>query len=558
MLQQLYIENIAVIEKCCIDLSNGLNVLTGETGAGKSIIIDSLNAVLGERVSRDIVRTGASFANVSALFGELSETVIKQAEELGYEIGEERSLLLQRRISPDGKNICRINGQPATAAILKALGRILVNIHGQHDSQALLQPEKHIGFIDLLLEDKGILSEYQSCYQKMYNIKKELTDLQIDDSEKERRIDLLKYQIAEIQQAEIQEGELQELLQRKTLLANGEKIARELNEAYETLHGSESLPGVCEMLGNCSHLLTDVARYDTKLEELANAVVETVYNVQEYANEIRDRAGAFDFDEQELAFTQERLDLLYRLRRKYGSEEKDILAYLDNASHELEEITMSEERTAYLEQEYQEYYKRAQELAEKLSIQRKKAAELFSNQIVEELRFLDMPRASFFVSRKTTNFSVNGTDDIEFLISVNPGETPKPLAKIASGGELSRIMLAIKNVLADKDDVGTLIFDEIDTGVSGRAAQKIGQKLRQAAKNRQVVCVTHSAQIAAQAQQHMLIEKTVKVQRTFTVVRILDFEGRKMELARIIGGLEITDLQLQSAEEMLKNAQSAT
>ncbi len=558
MLQQLYIENIAVIEKCRIDLSNGLNVLTGETGAGKSIIIDSLNTVLGERVSRDIVRTGAAFASVSALFAELSDKVINQAEELGFDLGDEKNLLFYRKITADGKNTCRINGKPATVAILKTLGKNLVNIHGQHDSQALLQSEKHLGFIDLLLEDNDILEKYQVIYQKMCQFQKELKELQMDDAEKERRIDLLKYQIDEIQQAEIREGEMEELLQQKHLLANGEKIIQELNEVYQILYGLEDFPGICEQLSNCSNLLSDAAHYDMSLETLSNAISDTTYDIQEYTNEIRDKIDNFDFDEQALADTEERLDLLYRLRKKYGYEEKDILAYLDNAVKELEEITMSEERIVYLEQEYLKCYDRAQKLAVLLSEQRQRAARQFSEKIMEELHYLDMPKAVFMTHIKPVSLSCNGIDGIEFLISVNPGEAPKPLAKVASGGELSRIMLAIKNVLADKDDVGTLIFDEIDTGVSGRAAQKIGLKLRQAAKNRQIICVTHSAQIAVQAHQHMLIEKKIQEQRTFTIVRTLDLEGRKQEIARIMGGLEITDLQLKSAEEMLKNAQSST
>ena len=558
MLQQLYIENIAVIEKCRIDLSDGLNVLTGETGAGKSIIIDSLNTVLGERVSRDIVRTGAAFASVSALFAELSDKVINQAGELGFDLGDEKNLLFYRKITADGKNICRINGKPATVAILKALGKNLVNIHGQHDSQALLQPEKHLGFIDLLLEDNDILEKYKAIYQKMCQFQKELKELQIDDAEKERRIDLLKYQIDEIQQAEIREGEMEELLHRKHLLANGEKIILELNEAYQILYGFEDFPGICEQLSNCSNLLSDAAHYDISLETLSNAISNTVYDIQEYTNEVRDKIDNFDFDEQALADTEERLDLLYRLRKKYGYEEKDILAYLNNAVKELEEITMSEERIVYLEQAYRECYDCAQKLAVLLSEQRQRAARQFSEKIMEELHYLDMPKAVFMTHIKPVSLSSNGIDEIEFLISVNPGEAPKPLAKVASGGELSRIMLAIKNVLADKDDVATLIFDEIDTGVSGRAAQKIGLKLRQAAQNRQIICVTHSAQIAVQAHQHMLIEKKIKEERTFTIVRTLDLEGRKQEIARIMGGLEITDLQLKSAEEMLKNAQSAT
>lgn len=476
MLLQLYIENIAVIEKCCIDLSKGLNVLTGETGAGKSIIIDALNAVLGERVSRDIVRTGAAFANVNALFTDLSDKIIRQAEDAGYDIGEDNAILLQRKISADGKSVCRINGQPATAAVLKAFGKKLVNIHGQHDSQALLQPEKHIGFIDLLLEDKNILGEYQACYQKLCRLQKERNELQMDDSEKERRIDLLNYQIYEIEQANIQEGETEELLQRKKLLANGEKITRELNEAYQLLYGQDDTPGASELLDRCSGLLADLARYDANLEALSNAISDASYSVQEYTTEIRDRLNDFDFDERELADTEERLDTLYRLQKKYGREEKDIIAYLNQSVQELEEITMSEERIAYLEQEYQECYDCAQELAARLSAQRKKACEQFAEQIMEELRYLDMPKVSFTANIAPIKLSPNGADEIEFLISVNPGEAAKPLAKIASGGELSRIMLAIKNVLADKDDVNTLIFDEIDTGVSGRAAQKIGLK----------------------------------------------------------------------------------
>lgn len=554
MLLQLCIENIAVVEKCELDFSKGLNILTGETGAGKSIVIDSINAIIGGRVSKDLVRTGASYGCISALFGNLPPSFFSVAEELGFEPEEDGTLLIQRRITVEGKSLCRINGRPATLSLLKTIGRYLINIHGQQDSPTLMLPEKQRQHIDMMLEDQTILPEYQRLFHQFSGVQKELTGLQMDETEKERRIDLLQYQIQEIEAANMQPGEIKELLERKEQLLHGEKIMRCMQEAYGILYGNDAAMGACTMLSESSGLLEEAAQYYPPLEALSKAFQEISYTADEYIIELRDELNHFSFDIQELEQIEERLDQLYRLRRKYGADEVEILTFLENARAELEAITSSSQRIQTLETQAEKIHCTLMQLTGVLTQARKRAAEKFSEQVIQELRFLDMPQVKFKVHFDADTLNSYGADKIEFLIATNPGEPPKPLAKIASGGELSRIMLAIKNVLADQDDIGTLIFDEIDTGVSGRAAQKIGLKLREAAQTRQIICVTHSAQVAAQAHHHLLITKNVKENKTFTTIIPLDFEGRKQELARIMGGMVITDLQIKSAEEMLRNA----
>lgn len=555
MLTSLQIENIAVIEKAEITFDKGLNVLTGETGAGKSIIIDSINAVLGERTTRELVRTGAPVAKVSALFFGLSHAAEQVLKSLDLEPEEDGSLLIQRSISSDGRSACRINGQTATVSMLRQLGSELINIHGQHDSQSLLSSEKHIGFIDALAQDEELLVEYRGLYAAYVKIRRALNELQMDEEEKLRKIDLLRFQIDELEAANLQIGEREKLTQERTRCLNAEKILQSLRRAYDAINGTEESLGASQLLTDAAAGLQDAAHYYGAIESTAQEMLDLSYNLESYADEIRNAFDTLSYDPGDLEQIEERLDLLYKLSRKYGETEEEMLAYLEKARAELDEITFSEERVQKLDEERRETVRKIKALAVTLSNVRRQAGERFARQVEAELSYLDMPHVRFIVHHEQVKPGPNGADEIEFLISANPGEPPRPLAKIASGGELSRIMLAIKNVLSGSDEIGTLIFDEIDTGVSGRAAQKIALKLKQVSAGRQVICVTHLAQIAAQADCHLLIQKTVRDDQTYTQVDALDFEGRKRELARIMGGMdEITPLQLQSAEELLRAA----
>lgn len=555
MLTSLQIENIAVIEKAEITFDKGLNVLTGETGAGKSIIIDSINAVLGERTTRELVRTGAPVAKVSALFFGLSHAAEQVLKSLDLEPEEDGSLLIQRSISSDGRSACRINGQTATVSMLRQLGGELINIHGQHDSQSLLSSEKHIGFIDALAQDEALLVEYRGLYAAYVKIRRALNELQMDEEEKLRKIDLLRFQIDELEAANLQIGERETLTQERTRCLNAEKILQSLRLAYDAINGTEETAGASQLLTDAAAGLQDASHYYGAIESTAQEMLDLSYNLESYADEIRNAFDTLSYDPGDLEQIEERLDLLYKLSRKYGETEEEMLAYLEKARAELDEITFSEERVQKLDEERREIVRKIKALAATLSDVRRQAGERFARQVEAELSYLDMPHVRFIVHHEQVKPGPNGADEIEFLISANPGEPPRPLAKIASGGELSRIMLAIKNVLSGSDEIGTLIFDEIDTGVSGRAAQKIALKLKQVSAGRQVICVTHLAQIAAQADCHLLIQKTVRDDQTYTQVDALDFEGRKRELARIMGGMdEITPLQLQSAEELLRAA----
>lgn len=555
MLTSLQIENIAVIEKAEITFDKGLNILTGETGAGKSIIIDSINAVLGERTTRELVRTGAPFAKVSALFFGLSHAAEQVLKSLDLEPEEDGSLLIQRSISSDGRSACRINGQTATVSMLRQLGGELINIHGQHDSQSLLSSEKHIGFIDALAQDEALLEEYHGLYAAYVKIRRALNELQMDEEEKLRKIDLLRFQIDELEAANLQIGERETLTQERTRCLNAEKILQSLRRAYDAINGTEESLGASQLLTDAAAGLQDAARYYGAIESTAQEMLDLSYNLESYADEIRNAFDTLSYDPGDLEQIEERLDLLYKLSRKYGETEEEMLVYLEKARAELDEITFSEERVQKLDEERRETVRKIKALAVTLSNVRRQAGERFARQVEAELSYLDMPHVRFIVHHEQVKPGPNGADEIEFLISANPGEPPRPLAKIASGGELSRIMLAIKNVLSGSDEIGTLIFDEIDTGVSGRAAQKIALKLKQVSAGRQVICVTHLAQIAAQADCHLLIQKTVRDDQTYTQVDALDFEGRKREIARIMGGMdEITPLQLQSAEELLRAA----
>lgn len=556
MLKSLHIENIAVIEQTSIDLGQGLNVLTGETGAGKSIVIDAINAILGERTSREIVRTGAKQAQVEALFEDVSPQVQEQLEEFGLLPEEDGSLLVQRSISSDGKSTCRANGKLITVSMLRELGKKLINIHGQHDNQALLTPEKHYVYIDMLHGDLALLNAYKEAYQKYVSIERQKKSLQFDEAEKTRQMDLLQYQISELEAAELKIGEKVSLQERRSAISHSEKIIQSLQNAYHSMNGTEEQEGAILLLQNTAVCLEEAARYLGEARPLSIELREMSYTLEGAGDELRSLLDACEYDPHELEEIEDRLDTLYQLQRKYGESEEEMLEFLESAKTKLREIEFADERLAELNTASQKAAEAVRSLAAKLSSLRRKTGLAFAEKVQGELAFLDMPNVHFEVSQLPCPITGKGGDQIEFLISTNPGEPPKPIAKIASGGELSRIMLAIKTVLAHNDTIGTLIFDEIDTGVSGRAAQKIGLKLKQVSRDSQVICVTHSAQVASQSDQHYLIEKGVQNDRTYTHVKPLDFNGRKYELARIMGGLEITELLLQNAEAMLNGAKN--
>ena len=551
MLKTLDIENIAVIEKTTVDFSAGLNVLTGETGAGKSIIVDSINAVLGERTSKELVRHGADHAFVSAYFEDISGTVCEKLEELGFDTEEDHSLLITRKISSGGKSNCKINGKSATVSMLKEIGSTLVNIHGQHDSQALLNPDCQYKYIDMLIEDTDFVSEYKNSFKQLISVRRKLKALTSDETDKERQLELLDYQIKELEDAGIKVGEKDELNKRKALIHKSEAITSALNTALLAINGDDEVNGAQTLINNCCNSLSvfdeskdicDIFEDINDKFELAKDKIESLFTL-------------IDFDPNEREQIEERLDLLYKFSNKYGSTEEEMLAFLENAKEKRSSIFYSDEELEKLNDEYDRLFEQTVSLAQRLSDKRRETAEQFQKEVKAELEFLDMPKLQFVVDFQKGNLSSTGFDKIEFLISTNLGEPPKPLSKIASGGELSRIMLAIKNILSYNDTIGTLIFDEIDTGVSGRASQKIGLKLKSVSKNTQVICVTHSAQIASNADVHFLIQKEFAGDRTYTNVTPLDFESRKKELARIMGGLEITDTLLTSAEELLKASQ---
>lgn len=549
MLTSLKIENVAIIESAAIEFGCGLNVLTGETGAGKSIVIDSINAVLGERTSKDLIRTGADSAKVYAVFEEVNDRVKSIIEDCGIEC--EDVLIVNRVINRDGKNVCRINGCPVTVGMLKSIAKELIDIHGQHDNQALLTPEKHCSFIDNYAGCHNLIERYRSAYNNLLNIRAQLRSFRIDESTKAQRIDLLTYQIDELEKAEIYIGEKEELNERKKLINNSQSVIESLSSAYEALKADGC---AIDCISDASLRIEKASVYYAAINESAERINNIRYELEDISEIIRDNLNELEYDDSELESIEERLDLLYRLSRKYGETEDEMLSFLENARNELESITLSDEHIRRLQEEEISAYTSATALSEELTQVRLKAAGELSRLITDELEFLDMPNVTFTVKREATELSESGADSIEFLISANAGEEPKPLAKIASGGELSRIMLAIKNVLADADNIGTMIFDEIDTGVSGRAAHKIALKLHQVSKGRQVICVTHLAQIAAQGDVHLYISKSVRDNKTYTEIKPLLFEDRVYEVARIMGGIEISDLQLQSAREMLENA----
>ena len=551
MLSQLYIENIAVIEKASIDFQKGFNILTGETGAGKSIVIDSINAVLGGRVFREIVRNGAKLARVSALFTGISAETTQKLEELGLAPEEEETLLLQREIRAEGKTVCRINGRPATVAMLREVGVTLLSILGQHESYELLSPEQHVEYIDSFGGLNELRSRYLASYRQLRSVKKEWDSLLMDEEQKARRMDLLRYQIEELEAGEIRLGEQEELTQQRTMFRNSEKIAESIALAKNALDGDDESAGAVSAVGTAADSLEDAARFLPSLTSAAQKLRDLEYNLQDCLTEVREAGESLEYDPARLEQVEERLDQLYRLSLKYGSTEEEMLSFLERSREELRTIELSDERAQELSEEYEACKAEAIRLAKELSSSRRKAASEMVSRVREELTFLDMPGVEFQVEQLRCPLNQWGCDKIQFLLSTNPGEPPRPMAKIASGGELSRIMLAIKTVLSGTDRIPTLIFDEIDTGISGSAARKVGLKLQQVSQNRQVLCVTHLAQIAALADAHFLISKQIREQKTFTQVLPLDFEGRKREIARIMGGTEITPLLLQNAEEML-------
>lgn len=553
MLSNLQIENIAVIKSASIDFENGFNVMTGETGAGKSIVIDSLNAILGERTSRELIRSGADSASVCAEFQNVGDNVKNELETLGIE--KDDTLIVSRKLTPDGKNVCRINGMPATVSMLKALGVQLVNIHGQLDNQSLLSPETHCSFIDKLAGSGRELNEFKELYSLYIKKENELKSLNTDVNEKNRRLDILNYQIEEIQKADIRPGEKDELTEKLGFLRNAEKVLDLLHAAYAALNGDGEMPGAADIAADAASKLLSAADYSSDFAETANGVNDAAMNLSAYTEELRDKIYSLDYDPNETERAEERLDVIYRLSQKYGDSEEDILAYLENAEKERDALSFSDERAEQLRAETEKAYNEALAAAKKLSEIRIEAGKKFSADVERELAFLDMPSVKFIVNDSVGELYENGIDNIEFLLSANAGEEPKPLSKIASGGELSRIMLAIKCVLSELDDIDTLIFDEIDSGVSGRAALKIAAKMKELSKTHQVICVTHLAQIAAFANEHKLISKEEKDGRTYTCIASLDYNGRKYELARIMGGLTVTQSILNSAEELLSSAE---
>ena len=553
MLELLHIENLAVIAHARIPFSPHLNVFTGETGAGKSIVIDSLNAILGERTSRELIRSGADSASVCAEFQNVGDNVKNELEKLGIE--KDDTLIVSRKLTPDGKNVCRINGIPATVSMLKALGVQLVNIPGQLDNQSLLSPETHCSFIDKLAGSGRELNEFKELYSLYIKKENELKSLNTDVNEKNRRLDILNYQIEEIQKADIRLGEKDELTEKLGFLRNAEKVLDLLHTAYAALNGDGEMPGAADVAADAASKLLSAADYSSDFTETANGVNDAAMNLSAYTEELRDKIYSLDYDPNETERAEERLDVIYRLSQKYGDSEEDILAYLENAEKERDALSFSDERAEQLRAETEKAYNEALAAAKKLSEIRIEAGKKFSADVERELAFLDMPSVKFIVNDSVGKLYENGIDNIEFLLSANAGEEPKPLSKIASGGELSRIMLAIKCVLSELDDIDTLIFDEIDSGVSGRAALKIAAKMKELSKTHQVICVTHLAQIAAFADEHKLISKEEKDGRTYTCIASLDYNGRKYELARIMGGLTVTQSILNSAEELLSSAE---
>ena len=549
MLSCLQIENVAVIQKAEVHFQPGLNVLTGETGAGKSILIDSINAILGNRTSKDLVRTGASKAVIRASFAQIPDVVLDKLEAAGYERSAE--LLLSREITAEGKSSCRINGMPTTAAVLRELCGGLININGQHDSVGLLNPAHHLSILDDYAQNAKLYQEYYVLYRSLVKVKKELDAMITDEAEKQRRIDLLTYQVQEIEEAGLTAGEEQTLESRRKVLANASTIRDRVAKAHALLSGDDDTPGAVDLLGEASNAMDTAAQLDESLSGVSGTLMDLYYSAKDAAAELIDRLDAYDTNDAELDEIEQRLDLLYRLKRKYGDTVEDIIAFGQKAREELEQIQFSEQRHDQLQAERLRLYGLAREKAEALTQTRLKAFDELNARITDTLQFLNMPGVRMTLHHARGPLASHGQDSVEFYISTNAGEAPKPLARIASGGELSRITLAIKNALADRDAVPTVIYDEIDSGVSGKAAGRIGEVLRQSAQGHQILCITHTAQIAALADCHLLIQKNVTNDRTYTEIHPLDTEGRVEALARLISGDHVTELSRANAREML-------
>lgn len=556
MLSLLHIENIALIQSADIRFEPGFNVLTGETGAGKSIVIDSIGAVLGERTSRELIRTGAKSALVTAVFTQVP--TLPWLEENGFPTGEEE-LLLQRELQGDGRNVCRIDGKLVTVAQLRELGRQLLNIHGQHDGQQLLDPASHLGYLDQFGGCQPLLESYQEAYRKWHDIRWEMDKLQMDEAERSRRVDTLNYQIQELERAQLKAGEDEELSARRTLLRSAGRLMEAVQSAEFALSGDEDRDGACSLIAQAEGEVQGVSSISPELSELSEKLTALRCAADDAADALRDLSRSFDFSPGELDQVEERLDLLYRLRKKYGPTVEDMLAYLDRCRKELDQIQYADDTLARLEKDLKKAQKEAARRGEVLSQARREAAGALQARVQEELRQLDMPKVRFqteFTPKGgEAGMDETGLDEVQFLMSANLGEALKPIQKVASGGELARIMLALKNVLAEGDQIGTLVFDEVDTGVSGRAAQKVAEKMAQVARGKQVLCVTHLPQIAAMADTHFSVQKGEREGRTYTRLERLDRSQRREELARLIGGASITPSLLESAEELLRQAE---
>ena len=555
MLSSLQIENVAVIQKAEVHFQPGLNVLTGETGAGKSILIDSINAILGNRTSKDLVRTGAAKAVIRAAFEQVPDAVLDSLDKAGSERSD--ALMLSREITAEGKSSCRINGMPATAAVLRELCGGLININGQHDSVGLLNPARHLGILDDYAQNGVQFQEYYALYRELVRIKRELDAMITDEAEKQRRIDLLSYQVQEIENAALTAGEEQTLESRRRVLANASTIRDRIAQCYALLSGGDEAAGAVDLLGEASNAASDAAQLDEALSGAAGQLTDLYYTAKDVAADLVGRLDAYETNDAELDEIEQRLDLLYKLKRKYGDTVEDVIAFGQKAREELQNIQTSQERYDHLQAEKRRLYAQAREKAEVLTQTRLRAFEELNKRISGTLDFLNMPGVRMTLRHTRGPLASHGQDGIEFYISTNPGEAPKPLAKIASGGELSRITLAIKNAMADKDAVPTVIYDEIDSGVSGKAASRIGEVLRQSAQGHQILCITHTAQIAALADCHLLIQKNVENDRTYTEIHPLDTEGRVEALARLISGDHVTELSRANAREMLQERSKA-
>lgn len=555
MLSELYIENLAVIEKATIDFSDKLNVFTGETGAGKSILINGINAILGQRVTKDIVRTGTDKAVISALFTDIGDNVLQVLDELGIS-AEDGQLFLTREIRSDGGSVARVNSRAVNVSVLKAIGETLVTIHGQHDNQILMAPERHIEILDSYAESEALIEDYHSSFRELQSIAKKINKIKTEQSKKEFRMAELADIVEEINTLNIHEGEDKEIEAELNISKNAVAISEALYMAKQLLSGDDDTDGAVEMTQRASKSVEGYTDIMTEISPIYDRLSSAAIEMEDISEEIGSLLDSLDIDPKRYDYLNQRSDELRRIMKKYGSELDDVLTTLENSQNELDELSGAEQSLDELNKEKERLLAEVSKKAKALSDHRKKAGERFVSQVTEELEFLNMPKVKLVVQQKTGKLTINGMDSIEFLISANLGEEPKPIAKIASGGELSRIMLALKNVIAEKDSIGTLIFDEIDTGVSGRAAQKIGIKLKQISRLRQVLCVTHLAQMAVMADNHLLIEKNIQGDRTVTTVRTLDHEQRKYEIARIMGGENITELMLENAEQYLKDAEN--